>query len=68
MSGDFEMIRINTGERIIIHEDGTELRDQVNPPSIEWCDKGQHYGNRLNGAYTGEGYSQLWICLECGRL
>ena len=67
MSGDFEMIRISTGERIIIHEDGSELRDQVSPPSIEWCDKGQHYSNRLNGSYTGEGYSQLWICLECGQ-
>jgi hypothetical protein len=65
MSGDFEMIRINTGERIIIHEDGTELRDLVSPPSIEWCDKGQHYANRLNGNYTGEAYSQLWICLQC---
>ena len=65
MSGDFEMIRIYTGERVIIHEDGTELRDLVSPPSIEWCDKGQHYGNRLHGGYTGEGYSQLWICLVC---
>jgi len=65
MSGDFEMIRINTGERVIIHEDGSELRDAVAPPSIEWCDKGQHYGNRLNGGYTGEGASMLWTCLEC---
>ena len=67
MSGDFEMIRIATGERTIIQMDGTELRDQVNPPSIEWCDKGEHFANRLHGGYTGEGPSMLWICLQCGK-
>ena len=67
MSGDFEMIRVDTGERTIIKMDGTELRDQVNPPSIEWCDKGEHFSNRLHGGYTGEGPSMLWICLECGK-
>jgi len=67
MSGDFEMIRIATGERTVIKMDGTELRDQVDPPSIEWCDKGEHFSNRLHGGYTGEGPSMLWICLECGK-
>ena len=67
MSGDFEMIKIATGERTIIGMDGSELRDQVNPPSIEWCDKGEHFSNRLHGGYTGEGPSMLWICLECRR-
>ena len=67
MSGDFEMIKIDTGERTTIKMDGSELRDQVNPPSIEWCDKGEHYASILNGRMTGSGSSELWICLECMR-
>jgi hypothetical protein len=67
MSGDFKMTRVSTGESLTIKMDGTELRDTVTPPTIEWCDTGQHYANRLGGNYTGEGYSQLWICLECAR-
>ena len=41
MSGDFEMINLKTGNRLTIQMDGTEIRDQVTPPAIEWCDKGQ---------------------------
>jgi len=67
MTGDLEMINLSTGERLRIDMDGTELRDTVTPPSIEWCDKGEHFSNRLHGGYTGEGPSQLWICLECNR-
>jgi len=67
MSGDFEMINIKTGDRLVIQMDGTELRDQVTPPSIEWCDRGEHYVSKLSGTYTGEGASQLWICLECAK-
>jgi hypothetical protein len=67
MSGDFEMIKIETGERTTIHMDGSELRDQIAPPSIEWCDKGEHYASALNGRITGSGASELWICLECMR-
>ena len=67
MSGDFEMINIKTGNRLVIQMDGTELRDQVTPPSIEWCDKGEHYVSKQSGNFTGEGASQLWICLECAK-
>ena len=67
MSGDFEMININSGDRLTIQMDGSELRDQVTPPSIEWCDRGEHFVSRDSGSYTGEGAAQLWICLECAK-
>ena len=60
--GDFEMINLNTGERLRIDKDGTELRDEVIPPAIEWCDKGQHYAPKLGGR---DDYGLLWICLAC---
>ena len=67
ISGDFEMVEIATGQRLIIKMDGSELRDQVTPPSIEWCDKGEHYTNKIHGSITGSGASELWICLDCQR-
>ena len=62
MSGDFEMINLKTGDRLTIQMDGTEIRDQVQPPAIEWCDKGQHYASKLGGTDV---YDTLWICLAC---
>jgi len=62
--GDFEMIKLTTGERLRIDKDGTELRDEVTPPAIEWCDKGQHYASKLGGR---DDYGMLWICLECQK-
>jgi hypothetical protein len=59
---DFEMINIKTGERLRIDKDGTELRDDVLPPAIEWCDKGQHYASKLGGR---DDMDILWICLAC---
>jgi hypothetical protein len=67
MSGDFEMINIKTGDRLTIAMDGSELRDNITPPSIEWCDKGEHYASKINGSMTGTGASELWICLDCQR-
>ena len=67
MSGEFQMVNIKSGERLTIQMDGTELRDQVTPPSIEWCDRGEHFVARDSGNYIGEGAAQLWICLECGK-
>ena len=62
--GDFEMINLNTGDRLRIDKDGTELRDEVSPPDIEWCDRGQHYAAKLGGT----GWADiLWICLECRK-
>ena len=62
--GDFEMINLNTGARLRIDKDGTELRDEVQPPAIEWCDKGQHFASKLGGR---DDYGILWICLECQK-
>jgi hypothetical protein len=60
--GDFEIIDIKTGKRLRIDKDGSELRDEVTPPAIEWCDKGQHYASKLGGR---DDQSMLWICLAC---
>lgn len=60
--GDFEMINLQSGARLRIERDGTELRDEVIPPAIEWCDKGQHYAAKLGGY---DQYDTLWICASC---
>ncbi len=60
--GDFEMINLTTGARLRIDKDGSELRDEVIPPAIEWCDKGQHYAPKMGGR---DDYNILWICLAC---
>lgn len=60
--GEVEIIKIATGKRLTIALDGSELRDQVPPPSIEWCDTGQHYASKLGGSDV---YNTLWICANC---
>jgi hypothetical protein len=60
--GEVEIIKIATGERLTIAMDGSELRDQVPAPSIEWCDTGQHYASKLGGRDV---YDTLWICAAC---
>lgn len=62
--GDFEIIDIKTGKRLRIDKGGSELRDEVTPPAIEWCDKGQHYASKLGGR---DDQSMLWICLACQK-
>jgi hypothetical protein len=62
--GDFEIIDIKTGKRLRIDKDGSELRDEVIPPAIEWCDKGQHYASKLGGRDDSD---ILWICLACQK-
>ena len=60
--GDFEMINLQSGARLRIDKDGTELRDEVIPPAIEWCDKGQHFASKIGGY---DQYDTLWICASC---
>ena len=60
--GEFEIINLNTGKRLRVEKDGTELRDDVVPPAIEWCDKGQHYALKANGQYLND---MLWYCEAC---
>jgi hypothetical protein len=59
---ELEIIKIATGERLTIQRDGSELRDEVATPSIEWCDRGQHYASKLGGSDV---YDKLWICANC---
>jgi hypothetical protein len=60
--GEFEIINLESGKRYKVEKDGSELRDEVIPPAIEWCDKGQHYAPKIGGS---DYYDILWICLAC---
>jgi hypothetical protein len=60
--GKFEIINLESGKRYKVEKDGSELRDEVIPPAIEWCDKGQHFAPKLGGR---DDYGILWICLAC---
>jgi hypothetical protein len=66
MSGDFEMIRLDTGDRLIIKMDGSEIRDSIQPPAVEFCDKCHNRKNLLGGSYeTWQGQKVLWFCEVC---
>ena len=66
MSGDFELIRLDTGERLRIDMDGTEIRDQVPAPTVEFCDKCQQQKNIINGEFaTWNGEKIMWFCETC---
>ena len=60
--GEFEIINLESGKRYKVEKDGSELRDEVIPPAIEWCDKGQHFAPKQGGR---DDYGILWICLAC---
>ena len=64
--GEFEIIKISTGERTTIQIDGTVIKDQVTPPKLEWCDKCQSWKAVEFGRYDGaQGLTMLWMCMEC---
>ena len=66
MSGDFEMIRIDTGERRIIQMDGSEIRDIVPPPKVHFCDKCESFKSAINGKIDfADGVPVLWFCEAC---
>ena len=66
VSGDFELIRLDTGERLRIDMDGTEITDQVEVPTVEFCDKCQQTKNIINGDYAmWQGEKILWFCELC---
>jgi len=48
---DMEMIKISTGERTIYKADGSVLKDQVEPPKIEWCDRCDTFKRYDGGRY-----------------
>jgi hypothetical protein len=51
MSGDFQMIRLDTGDRLTIKMDGSEIRDSIQPPSVEYCDKCNNTKEASSGSY-----------------
>ena len=66
LMGEFEMIKIATGERTTIKIDGTMVKDQVDPPKLEWCDKCEKWKPLEFGRFDGsQGLTMIWICLEC---
>jgi hypothetical protein len=66
VSGGFEMVRLDTGERLRIEMDGSEIRDSISVPTVEFCDKCQQTKNLLGGDYaTWQGQKILWFCEVC---
>ena len=66
VSGGFEMIRLDTGERTRIDMDGTEIRDSVAIPVVEYCDKCNNTKDVSGGEYqTWHGLKVLWLCAVC---
>jgi hypothetical protein len=66
MIGDFEMIRLDTGDRLTIKMDGSEIRDSIQPPAVEFCDKCHNTKNLVGGSYeTWQGQKVLWFCEAC---
>lgn len=64
--GSIEFIRLNTGERTTIETDGTMIKDQVEPPKLEWCDKCQSWQDMQFGQFEKhDGISTLWYCVGC---
>ena len=63
---DMEMIKIATGERTRFMADGSVLKDQVDPPKIEWCDRCETFKRFDGGRYdTVMGSPELWYCELC---
>ena len=63
---DMEMIKIATGERTRFMIDGSVLKDQVDPPKIEWCDRCETFKRFDGGRYdTVMGSPELWYCELC---
>jgi hypothetical protein len=63
---DLEMIKIATGERTRFMTDGSVVKDQVDPPKIEWCDRCETFKRFDGGRYdTVMGLPELWYCMDC---
>lgn len=64
--GSMEFIRLDTGERTTITQDGDLVKDQVEPPILEWCDKCESWKDKLFGSMTkADGLDLIWLCLDC---
>jgi hypothetical protein len=66
LMADMEMIRIATGERTRFMADGSVVKDQVDTPKIEWCDRCETFKRFDGGRYdTVMGSPELWYCELC---
>lgn len=64
--GDLEIIKLNSGERTIFQTDGSVIKDQVDPPKVEFCDRCQAFKQLEFGRFEGsQGLTMLWFCMEC---
>ena len=63
--GDMEMIRIATGERTRFMADGEVVKDQVNPPRVEFCDVCELMKSMEGGMSFNYFYDLIWICPDC---
>ena len=63
--GDMEMIKLSTGEKTVFKADGTVIRE-INPISIDWCDRCQMWKPLEFGRYvTVDGLHLIWECMDC---
>ena len=66
LMADMEMIKIATGERTRFMQDGSVVKDQIEPPKIEWCDRCETFKRFDGGRYdTVMGSPELWYCVDC---
>jgi hypothetical protein len=66
LMGDMEFIKLDTGERTRFMADGTVIKDQVDPPKIDWCDRCQSWKSVEFGRFDYVmGSPELWYCMEC---
>jgi hypothetical protein len=64
--GEMKIIKLDTGERTIFQTDGSVIKDQVDPPKIEWCDRCQMFKELQFGRYDKVmGSNELWYCEAC---
>jgi hypothetical protein len=64
--GDMEFIKLSTGERTRFMRDGSVVKDQVDPPKIEWCDRCETFKRFDGGRYDFVmGSAELWYCELC---
>jgi hypothetical protein len=63
MSGDFEMIRLDTGDRLIIKMDGSEIRDSILPGRRSFAINAiKQKTFSVDPTRHGDGKIVLWFC------
>jgi len=64
--GEMQIIKLDTGDRTTFQIDGSEIKDQIDPPKIEWCDRCETFKRLDGGRYDFVmGSPELWYCELC---